>query len=142
MSTRAVSAVALVLALAPKMPEQCNKVLGKAAPAASASAEPAPTTPPPPPPPSNVPTAPPIWTPPEAATPAPPAAPSSEELMTAARAAADKKDWKKAKAILDKRVRSGHATGDEVDLMRDACVHTRDKACLEALKKLYPPEEE
>lgn len=140
MSTRAAFGFALLAALAPKMPEQCNKVLKKA-PATTASAEPAP---PPPPPPSTA-TAPPIWTPPEGATPAAAtvdagaAVPSSSNEYALARAAADKKDWKKVKSLLDKRVKSGRATSEEIELLHDACEKSRDKACLESLKKLAPP---
>ncbi len=144
MSTRAVAAFAVLAALAPKMPEQCNKVLHKS-PATTASAEPAP--PPPPPPPSTA-TAPPIWTPPEAATPAVATTASgaatgagSSSEYALAHAAAEKKDWKKVKSLLDKKVKSGRGSPEELELLHEACEKTRDKACLESLKKLYPADE-
>jgi hypothetical protein len=142
MSSRSLGLALALVAVAPKMPEQCNKVLGPlAGPKASASAEQPP--PPPPPPPVSAPTAPPIWTPPDGVTTAAPATatpaavdagPPSE--LALARAASEKKDYKRVKLLLDKKVRSGRGSSEEIQLLRDACERTKDKACLDAIKKL------
>ena len=135
MSTRAVAVVAVLAAIAPKMPEQCDRMLGKTS-AATASAEPAPSpSPPPPPPPSTTVTAPPIWTPPEpaATTTKPDAGPP--EPSVAAQAAFAKKDWKKVRSLLDKKRKSGRATSEELEMLYEACDQLKDKPCLDSLRK-------
>jgi hypothetical protein len=140
MSSRAIIVVAALSVFAPKMPEQCNKVMGKGG-TASASAEP----PPPPPPPPLSATAPPIYVPPELnpAGTAPTTAsavqhkPSPAEAETiAAKAAIEKKKYKDAKSILDKKMKNGSATNEDVTLLHDACEKLKDGKCLAALAKL------
>lgn len=136
MSTRAIAVVAVLSIFAPKMPEQCNKVMGKGA-AASASAEP--TTPPPPPPPPPSATTPPIWAPPET-NPGPatsvPHKPTPSELETqAAKTALEKKKYKDARAILEKKVKAGTATSEDLGMLKEACEKLKDAKCLAALAR-------
>ena len=138
MSTRAIIVVAALSVFAPKMPEQCNKVLGKAPP--PASAEP----PPPPPPPPLSATAPPIYVPPDLNPPgtattgsAVPHKPTAAEAETsAAKTAMEKKKYKDAKGILDKKVKAGTATTEDLTMLRDACEKLKDTKCISALAKL------
>jgi hypothetical protein len=127
-----VAAVAMVLAV---LPPSCGKLAGKKPP------------PPEPDPPTPTPvvvtsaTTPPIWHPPEppvtsdAATAATP--PANPELAKA-KAAAEAKDFKKVKALLDKRVRGGKGTTEEAQLLLQACAQLKDRACVEAVKKSHP----
>jgi hypothetical protein len=122
------SVTSVLLGLAPP---DCGKLLGKKRGAQPVEAEPPPPPPAPPPPP--------VWNPPEA-HPAPPvvvasAPPPSPELAKA-QAAAAAHDWKKVKALLEKRARAGKASPEEVQLAHDACEALKDKACLDALAKL------
>ena len=131
--SKAIAFLAIV-SLVP-LPQACNKLLHK-------DAEPAPT----PVASAEIPipdlsaTTPPIYHAPEeapmdtavASTPAP-----SAEL-TKARAAADAKDWKKVRALLDKRVHGGKASNDEAGLMFRACRELKDKACVDYVHKAYP----
>jgi hypothetical protein len=91
-------------------------------------------------------TTPPIWAPPQVAGTTPPAAttsavpqppPASPELVKA-RAAAEAKDFKKVKSLLEKRVRSGKSLPEENQLVFRACVQTKDKACVDAVKAKHP----
>lgn len=149
MSLRAFAAFGILASLAPPLPEGCNKLLGRSAAstestsassasatapstaAASATSTATSTNDP------SAPTAPPIWTPPEPSTGAAPPPSPNEVLLGQARAAAGKKEWKKVKTLLDKRMKSGEATREEVELMQTACEKTRDKGCLETLRKAY-----
>ena len=120
---------AAILALAPQMPEGCTKALGK-------KETPAPEPPPPLPTPissASVPRAPPIWAPPE--TP-PPATSTSIELQKV-RAAADAKNHKLVRSLLDKKAKSGKASEEEVHHLHDACTALKDKVCLQMLHSLY-----
>ena len=142
MSTRAIIAVAALSVFAPKMPEQCNKVMGKGG-TASATAEP----PPPPPPPPLSATAPPIHVPPDLNPPgtattgsATPHKPTPSEAETiAAKAAMEKKKYKDAKAILDKKMKAGTATSEDTTLLHEACEKLKDSKCLTSLAKLTDP---
>lgn len=138
MSTRAIAVVAVLSAFAPKMPEQCNRMMGKATP--SATAEPLPPPPPPPPPPSA--TTPPIYMPPDpnpggAGTAPVTHKPTQSELDTqAAKAALDKKKYKDVRAIiLDRKIKTGTATTEDITMLKDACEKLKDKACLAAVAK-------
>jgi hypothetical protein len=83
-----------------------------------------------------------VWHAPE--PPAPPSSalaalvdPPSPDLVKA-RAAADAKDWKKVRTILEKKARAGKASPDEAELAFDACNQTKDKACADAIKAKSP----
>jgi hypothetical protein len=138
MSTRAIAVVAVLSVFAPKMPEQCNKMLGKAAPPASAE----PLPPPPPPPPLSA-TTPPAYFPPE---PNPPTStgssgathkPTASEVETqAAKAAMEKKKYKDARTILEKKVKAGTSTPEDLLMLKDACEKLKDTKCLTALAKV------
>jgi hypothetical protein len=133
--------VALVFAIAPiasSAPLACAKVTGKKEPPVDID--------PPPPLPVTSATTPPIWHPPEA-----PAGPASSATTTTtaaapqpspdfakARAASDAKDFKKVRTLLEKKVRSGKGTPDEVQLVHHACVVLKDKACADAVKAKHP----
>lgn len=140
MSTRAIAVVAVLSVFAPKMPEQCNKLMGKAAP--SASAEPPPPPPPPPPPLSA--TTPPIYTPPDTNPPttaggsstAPHKPTPSEAESQAAKAAMEKKKYKDARTILEKKVKNGTHTPDDLNMLHEACEKLKDNKCLMALSKV------
>jgi hypothetical protein len=98
--------------------------------------------PPPPPAPITSATAPPIWNPPDTtgavASSSTPATPPSPELVKA-RAAADAKDFKKVRALLEKKVvRSAKAVPEESQLVYRACVHLKDSTCSEAVKAKHP----
>ena len=90
-------------------------------------------------------TTPPIWAPPQgpatapvtSGTPAPPVPSVSPELVKA-RAAADAKEFKKVKALLEKKARSGKGTPEENQLVFRACVQTKDKACIADVKAKHP----
>lgn len=91
-------------------------------------------------------TTPPTWSPPEngggaaplttASVPVVPQAPSAELLK--ARAAADAKDFKKVRTLLEKKVRSGKPTPEELQLVHRACVQLKDKGCADAVKAKHP----
>jgi hypothetical protein len=132
-------AVVVAAALA-FMPEACAKLLAKKAPATEP--EPAPE---PPPAPMTSATAPPIWAPPDNAAGTTPGAsgpgvtapPASPELVKA-RAAAGAKEWKKVRALLEKRVRAGKCAPEESQLVSRACAALKDKACVDAVKAKHP----
>lgn len=127
----ALVAVAATLAFAPKM---C---------ATRAQKPPEVEPPPPAPTPITSATTPPIWNPPEAAggataaAPATAAPPASPELVKA-RAAADAKDFKKVRTLLEKKVRGGKCVPEESQLVFHACVQLKDKACSDAVKTKHP----
>jgi len=122
-----------VIALA-LLPKTCVK---KPAP------DPVVDTPAPPPTPITSATTPPIWSPPTTVSTAPattataPTPPPSPELVKA-RAAADAKDFKKVKSLLDKKVRGGKCAPEESQLLFRACVQLKDKACSDAVKAKHP----
>ena len=138
-SIRTVALVAMV-AFGPKMPDACNKVLGKSA----GATDPPPPPPPPPPPDSAGPSAPPpIWQPPEPPTTATTssakvdAGPPSDSDQ--AKAALDKKDYKKVRTILAKKVEAGKGSPEEANMLIEACTKLKDKACVEKAKNAPPP---
>jgi hypothetical protein len=108
---------------------------------------------PPPPPEVDVPplpplpsgaTTPPIWAPPQGpVTAAPsgsatPPVPSTSPDLVKARAAAEAKDFKKVKSLLEKKVKSGKGTPEENQLLFRACIQTKDKACAADVKAKHP----
>jgi hypothetical protein len=122
---------AAFLALAPQMPEGCSKALGKKEPA-----QPEPLPPPPAPVASvSAPRAPPIWHPPEPTT--PPPSSSAQAELAKVRSAADAKNHKLVRTLLDKKAKSGKATDEEVKYLHDACTALKDKTCLSMLHGLY-----
>ena len=127
----------VVLALT-LMPEGCAKLMGKK-PAPSAERD----VPPTPVPVSTTPvasaTTPPIWHPPEEVAPTTPstAPPPSADLVKA-RAAADARDFKKVRALLEKRVRAGKVPLEEAQLLYRACAALRDRPCVDAVKAKHP----
>lgn len=141
--------VALLLAFAPAMPEGCAKLMGKTKANPSASAEPprpAPTPAPAPIPVTSA-TAPPVWAPPDTGgttTAAPTGSPSTSASAGAAdlakaREAAEHKEHKKVRTILEKKVKAGKGSPEEVELLLAACVALKDKACVDAAKAKHPP---
>lgn len=147
MSTRAIIAIAALSAFAPKMPEQCNKMMGKGGTTPSATAEP----PPPPPPPPLSATAPPIYMPPDsnpavtaATTASAPHKPTaSEQESQTAKGYMEKKKYKDAKAVLEKKMKAGTATSDDMTMLHDACEKLKDTKCVKELSKMTiaPPTE-
>lgn len=91
-----------------------------------------------PPPPITSATTPPIWQPPDPVSGvSASAAPVSVDLPKA-RAAAEQKDWKKVRALLEKKARAGKALPEEAQLTLDACIASKDKACADAVHAKYP----
>ncbi len=128
MTRAAFVAIALVL-----LPPSCAKMLGQKPP-------PEPTAEPPEPKPVPVTSAttPPVFTADQGPSTSVTSAPPPNPDLAKARAAADAKDWKKVKTILEKKARGGKASNEEAQLALDACTATKDKACVEALKAKYP----
>ena len=98
-----------------------------------------------PPPPVTSATTPPIWAPPGGPATAPltsgsaaPPVPTASAELVKARAATEAKDFKKVKALLEKKVRSGKGTPEENQLVFRACVQLKDKACSDAVKAKHP----
>ncbi len=96
----------------------------------------------PPPVPITSATTPPIWAPPEPvgqpASPTPPNAPPPSAELVKARAAADAKDFKKVRTLLEKKVRGGKCAPEEAQLVFRACVQLKDKACVEGVRAKHP----
>ena len=134
-----VRAVLVTLALA-LMPEACSKMMGKKPPP-PVEVEPTPT-----PIPITSATTPPIWHPPETpstattttTTATTSAAPPPSPELVKARAAADAKDFKKVKSLLDKKVRGGKCAPEESQLLFKACTALKDKTCADAVKAKHP----
>ena len=134
--TRALVFAAITLSL----PPACEKMMAK-----KGGAEPAPTSDAPPPTmPVTSATTPPVWVPPVTAppvdnTPATSAtAPAASPEYTKAREAAEGKDWKRVRTLLEKRVKGGKGTPEEAQLLFEACAATKDKACVAAVTAKYP----
>jgi hypothetical protein len=115
-------------------PADCGDLMGKGKGGPTATQEP---PPPPPPPPSSA-TAPPIWTPPETASTTPAPHPSSSPDFDKAKAAFEANDYKKVRAILERKVKTGKGTNEEARMLFDACTALRDKPCLAEIKAKYP----
>jgi hypothetical protein len=97
----------------------------------------------PPPIPVTSATTPPIWHPPDpgggpTTTAAPPAAPPPSPELLKARVAAEAKDFKKVRTLLEKKVRGGKCAPEESQLVFRACVALKDKTCSEAVKAKHP----
>jgi len=137
-SSRAVVVTALLAA----MPAQCSKVMGKKP---AASAEPAPTAAPTPVVVTSA-TTPPIWSPPDTTggttTTATQTGTAKEPGVSAelakAKTAAEQKDHKKVKALLEKKVHGGKGTTEEARLLLAACTQLKDKTCIADVKKQHP----
>jgi hypothetical protein len=121
------------------LPPSCAKLIGGSRATAATDEQP-----PPPPLPVTSATTPHVWSPPESppqatgvVTPGPSASsqPAPSPDLVKARAAADTKDWKKVRALLEKKVKSGKGSADEAQLVSDACTAMKDKACVDAVKK-------
>lgn len=114
------------------LPPSCAKMLGH-------SPDP-PQTDPPPIIPSSQPTTPPTFAQPDppgpSATSAPPPGQSPEYVK--AKEAAEKKDYKKVKAILGPRIKTQRVSVEEAQLLMDACANLKDKACMESVRKAHP----
>jgi hypothetical protein len=85
-------------------------------------------------------TTPPVFTAADTAPLPPPsgsAIPPSADLAKA-KAAADARDFKKVKTILEKKARLGKVSTEEAQLCLDACVATKDKPCITDIKAKYP----
>ncbi|MBX3233042.1 MAG: FHA domain-containing protein [Labilithrix sp.] len=83
--------------------------------------------------------APPAPNPQPAAPPAPAPAPKPKEsTIDLARAAALRGDHQGVRRLLDPVVKSGHASPDEVNLLKQTCKDQKDKACIEEIKAKYP----
>ena len=91
-----------------------------------------------PPPPITSATTPPIWQPPEPVASASVAVVPTSVDLPKARAAAEQKDWKKVRALLEKKVRAGKALPEEAQLTLDACIAAKDKACADGVHAKYP----
>ncbi len=121
--------LASVLAL---LPPACAKLTGKAPPPVETEA------PPPPPSPITSATAPPAWRPPEPVTtgstaPTAKDPPVSADLVKA-RVAAEAKDFKKVRSLLEKKVRAGKCAPEESQLVFRACTALKDKPCTAEVK--------
>lgn len=133
MNRAAFLAIALTL-----LPPQCAKMLGqKAGPDPTVPPDPTPT-----PVPVTSATTPPVFTavdttPPPPSSSSPSAIPPGPDLAKA-RAAAEQKDWKKVKTLLEKKARAGKVSPEEAQLCYDACVQTKDKPCIDGIKSKYP----
>lgn len=87
-------------------------------------------------------TTPPIWHAPDpvevpAGTTTTASPPPSPELVKA-RAAAEQKDFKKVRSLLEKKARAGKSVPEESQLVFHACVQLKDKACADAVKAKHP----
>lgn len=98
-----------------------------------------------PPPPIPSATTPPIWAPPQGPATAPvtsaataPSGPVPSPDLPKARAAAEAKEFKKVRTLLEKKVRSGKGVPEENQLVFRACVQTKDKACVADVKAKHP----
>lgn len=125
------SRVAVMAAVLALLPPACAKLMGKAPPAEPEVVQP-------PPPPVTSATTPPAWHPPEPATgPAPEpgatVATASAELVKA-RAAAEAKEFKKVRSLLEKKVRGGKCAPEESQLLFKACTVLKDKPCVAEVK--------
>ena len=117
------------------LPPACAKLMGQAPPPADTEVAP-------PPPPITSATTPPAWRPPEppssAGTPAPRDPPPPSADLLKARAAADMKDFKKVRALLEKKVRGGRCAPEEAQLVFRACTALKDKPCVAEVKAKHP----
>ena len=113
------------------MPEACAKLLGH-------SSQPTVQSDPPPPPPLPPASTPPIFVPPENGGPQPTAPPFASPELVKARVAAEAKDYKKVRALLEKKVKAGKSNREEGTLLLESCSVLKDKPCMEACKRAHP----
>ncbi|MBX3226082.1 MAG: hypothetical protein KIT84_29095 [Labilithrix sp.] len=111
------------------MPKGCAELLGQGQP-------PPPPAEPPPLPPSSAPP-PPVFVLPDDG-PGPSPAPTAAPELQKARAAAEARDFKKVRALLEKKVKSGKGNREEATLLLESCSALKDKPCMEIAKKAYP----
>ena len=64
--------------------------------------------------------------------------PSSQSVMAQAIEASKEGRSAEVRRLLEAKVRNGHANGDEVRLVREACKNPYDKACVDDIKLKYP----
>src|SRR4051794_25743606 len=96
------------------LPPQCAKMLGKDPPPEEPLIAPPPSVP------ITSATTPPIWKPPDTASTASTGPPPNPDLVKA-KAAAEAKDWKRVKQLLEKKLKSGKATSEEIAVVKEAC---------------------
>ena len=113
------------------MPEACAKMLGQ-------STQPTVQTDPPPPPPPPSATTPPIFVPPDNGGPQPTAPPFASTELAKARTAADAKDYKKVRTLLERKVKAGQSNREEAMLLLESCSVLKDKPCVALCKKAHP----
>ena len=130
------SRVAVMAAVLALLPPSCAKLTGKAPPVETEA------PPPPPPPPTTSATTPPAWRPPEPVTSASTALTAKDPPVSAdlvkARAAAEARDFKKVRALLEKKVRAGKCAPEESQLVFRACTALKDKPCIAEVKAKHP----
>jgi hypothetical protein len=116
------------------LPPACAKLMGKAPPPPVEPEVPVPV-----PTPITSATTPPAWHPPEPTSTAAGTgasggvAPPSADLVKA-RAAAEAKDFKKVRSLLEKKVRGGKCAPEESQLVFRACTALKDKPCIAEVK--------
>lgn len=71
-------------------------------------------------------------------TTAPSVDPARSETLEKAREAGLRGDFVAVRQLLETRVRSGHATVEEMRLVREACKVAGDRACVEDIRAKYP----
>lgn len=120
------SRVAVLVAVLSSLPPACAKLMGEAPPPAAPEVAPPPVA-------ITSATTPPAWHPPDpsalpaVASSSPPV--SSPDLVKA-RAAAEAKDFKKVRSLLERKVRGGKCVPEESQLVLRACTALKDKACV------------
>lgn len=124
------SGVVVMAVMLAVLPPTCAKLLGRAPPPVE------PDVPPPPLLPIDSAPAPPAWHPPDPgpASSSSGSAPAPSADLVKARAAADAKDFKKVRALLEKKVRAGRCAPEESQLLFHACTVLKDKTCADAVK--------
>ena len=127
------SRVAVLGVLLSLLPPACAKLMGQAPPPPTSDVAP-------PPVPITSATTPPAWNQPEptpqasgAASPSASAAQLGADLVRA-RAAADAKDFKRVRLLLEKKVRSGKCAPEESQLVFRACTVLKDRVCTAEVK--------
>lgn len=134
--------LAAVMTLSLPLPEGCANALGKRqtappTPLAEPRREPVATT-------TVTATAPPVWAPPDTGGPPPAAsaARSGNQDLERARVLVSAGEQKKVRALLEKKVREGKASQEEVAILLVACSILRDRACLAMVQSKVPEGEE
>lgn len=114
------------------MPEACAKITGQSS-GHTPQPDPVPVIPSTPavPPPTYI-------APDYGPAPAPAPVPAASPELLKAREANSKNDFKKVRTILTPKVKGGKSTRDEAQLLGEACVNLRDKACMDLVKKQHP----